>query len=267
MTTLFTLEMIIKIVALGFIANGKPSYIRDWWNALDFLIVFSAILSIAIHDKNLAVLKGLRMLRILRPLRLISRNKGLKISIISLFYSIPQILNLLLIVCFFIFLLSILGTTLFKGKFYRCATEHLDISYEHILDNIQSKEDCWNHGGEWVNPDLNFDTVQNSFLTLLCIQSTEGWIDVMWDSVDAVGIDQMPLVDNHRGYILLFITIIITLCLLFFNLFVGVVIERFNREKDKLSMNHLLTQVEHKFIMVQIMAYSAQPVVRIQECK
>lgn len=89
----------------------------------------------------------------------------------------------------------------------------------------------------------------------------------MWDSVDAVGIDQMPLVDNHRGYILLFITIIITLCLLFFNLFVGVVIERFNREKDKLSMNHLLTQVEHKFIMVQIMAYSAQPVVRIQECK
>lgn len=187
LTTIFFLEMIIKIVALGFIANGKASYLRNWWNLLDFMIVSAAIASIAIHDKNLAVLKGLRMLRILRPLRLISRNKGLKISIISLFYSIPQIFNLLLIVCFFVFLLSILNTSLFKGKFYSCYTDHLDISYEQKEELIHTKQDCLNYGGEWINPDLNFDSVQTSFLTLITIQTTEGWIDVMWNSVDAAG--------------------------------------------------------------------------------
>jgi hypothetical protein len=46
--------------------------------------------------------------------------------------------------------------------------------------------DCINYGGEWTKPDLNFDTTFNSLLTLITIQTTEGWIDVMWNSVDAV---------------------------------------------------------------------------------
>lgn len=46
--------------------------------------------------------------------------------------------------------------------------------------------DCHNYGGEWINPDLNFDTVMNSFLTLVAIQSTECWINVLWNSIDAV---------------------------------------------------------------------------------
>ena len=60
------------------------------------------------------------MLRILRPLRLISRNKGLRLSLTALVKSIPKIGNLLLIVVFCLFMLAILGTTLFCGKFYTC---------------------------------------------------------------------------------------------------------------------------------------------------
>lgn len=52
--------------------------------------------------------------------------------------------------------------------------------------------DCINYGGEWVQPDLNFDTTLNSVLTLVTIQTTEGWIDVMWSSVDAVGPYMQP---------------------------------------------------------------------------
>ena len=46
--------------------------------------------------------------------------------------------------------------------------------------------DCYNYGGEWTQPRLNFDNTLVSMLTLLTIQTTEGWIDVMWNSVDAV---------------------------------------------------------------------------------
>jgi hypothetical protein len=60
------------------------------------------------------------MVRILKPLRMIARIRGLQLAILSLIKSIPDITNLLLIVMFFIFLLSILMTTLFSGKFYRC---------------------------------------------------------------------------------------------------------------------------------------------------
>ena len=123
MTAIFTFEMVIKMVANGFLFNGEPSYLRNGWNILDFIIVTSAIVGLIPGTGNISFLKALRMLRILRPLRLISRNKNLKLAIICLIKSIPSIVNLLLIVLFFIFLLGILGNTLFSGKFYKC---HMD---------------------------------------------------------------------------------------------------------------------------------------------
>lgn len=87
-----------------------------------------------------------------------------------------------------------------------------------------------NYGGDWVKPDLNFDSTGESFLSLFTIQSTEGWIPVMWNSVDARGRDLEPLRNYRRPYILLYIMLILLLCLLFLNLFVGVVIVTFNKE-------------------------------------
>lgn len=41
---IYTVEMVLKIVALGFIMNTN-SYIRDPWNILDFTVVFCGWLS------------------------------------------------------------------------------------------------------------------------------------------------------------------------------------------------------------------------------
>ena len=198
MTTIFALEMLTKIMAVGFLFNGATSYIRNGWNILDFIIVMSSVAGMLPGVEKISFLKALRMLRILRPLRLISRNKGLKLSIMSLIASIPDILNLMLIVFFFLLMMGILGTTLFCGKFYRCHTEDMISEegnkqmiyrndYQANKSIIKTNLDCLNYGGEWINPDLNFDTTMQSVLTLATIQTTEGWIGVMWDSVDAVG--------------------------------------------------------------------------------
>ena len=89
MTAVFTFEMVVKIIAWGFAFAGKTSYIREAWNILDFLIVGSAGDAI-----NLSFIKALRILKVLRPLRIIARNKGLKVAIISLGRSIPSIVRL-----------------------------------------------------------------------------------------------------------------------------------------------------------------------------
>ena len=60
------------------------------------------------------------MLRILRPLRMINRNKGLKVVVLSILNAIPGILNVLIIAMFFFLLFGILGTTFFKGRFFNC---------------------------------------------------------------------------------------------------------------------------------------------------
>lgn len=61
----YTGEMALKIVALGFV-TGPRSYIRDGWNFLDFIVVIAGYLSLSFSDYNLA---GLRIFRVLRPLR------------------------------------------------------------------------------------------------------------------------------------------------------------------------------------------------------
>lgn len=46
--------------------------------------------------------------------------------------------------------------------------------------------------------------------------------------------------------------------LLFLNLFVGVVIETFNVEKEKINKNNLLSKQQKIWISVQIMGYEAK---------
>jgi len=118
MSSFFFCECITKLIALGFIACGPNSYIRNPWNILDFTIVLSALVSMIFVNVDLKAIKSLRILRVLRPLRIVAKNRGLKLAITSLFNSLPNIVNLLLIVVFFIFLLSILCMTLFSGQFF-----------------------------------------------------------------------------------------------------------------------------------------------------
>lgn len=90
MTIIFTIEALIKIIAFGLIFNGKKSYLMSAWNVMDFIIVLSALISLA-FSADLQFFKALRILRVLRPLRLIKRIEGLRISILALFYALPSI--------------------------------------------------------------------------------------------------------------------------------------------------------------------------------
>ena len=120
MTILFTFEVIFKVIAHGFLLNGKNSYLRNHWNILDFIIVVISLVSVSIPDESsegLATFKVIRMARLLRPIRVISKNDGLKIAIQALYVSVPAMLNLLVIVLLFMVIFAIVGVNLFKGKF------------------------------------------------------------------------------------------------------------------------------------------------------
>lgn len=80
-TTIFVLEIVIKVIAKGFLFCGPGSYLRNSWNIADFLIVSTALISLIELPIDVSVLKVMRMGRLLRPIRLISRNENLKLSI------------------------------------------------------------------------------------------------------------------------------------------------------------------------------------------
>jgi len=70
------------------------------------------------------------MLRVLRPLRFLKRNLGLKIQVISLMNAIPGIGNLLLISMLILMIFGIQAVGLLKGTFYYCDTENIP-EYAH----------------------------------------------------------------------------------------------------------------------------------------
>ena len=49
-TALFTIELILKVIVLGFLMNGPESYIRNAWNQMDFVIVAISLISIIFRD-------------------------------------------------------------------------------------------------------------------------------------------------------------------------------------------------------------------------
>ena len=138
---------------------------------------------------DLKFIKALRMLRVARPLRMISRNEGLKVAVQSLINAIPGIVNVLVICVLFFMLFGIFGTNYFKGKIFYCVTENVDSAY---LEQVTGKYSCLNMGGEWINRDANFDNVGSSMMTLFIMSTTEGWIPIMWNGVDSTDIDKQP---------------------------------------------------------------------------
>ena len=79
-TVVFTLEALIKIITFGFIWNGKYSYLKNNWNILDFCIMITSIADLILSlsaTRALTTVRMFRLMRILRPMRLIAKNQHL----------------------------------------------------------------------------------------------------------------------------------------------------------------------------------------------
>lgn len=104
----------MKVIAFGFINNGEDSYLKDTWNIIDFVIVLISISDFFLNE-SFAVLKLIRTVRALKPLRIITKNQRLKVAVSSLFKSFKDIINALLMSMMFFLIFSIIFVNFFKG--------------------------------------------------------------------------------------------------------------------------------------------------------
>jgi len=262
-TCIFATECLLKIISYGFLFNGKESYLQDGWNILDFFIVVVSIISLFMSGDggdDLKTLKVLRILRVLRPLRVISRNEGLKLAVNSLIRAIPQIANVLIICLLFFLLFGIFGVNFFKGTFFHCDMTNVPHRFQKV---IETSYDCMNYGGDWVNREENFDNSLSAMLTLFIMCTTEGWVDIMWSGVDSKGINYEPVKDHRRVWIIFFIVFIIVGSFFILNLFVGVVIDTFHSEKEKLGGYAFLTEDQMEWVQIKTKLLNAKPIYKI----
>ena len=150
-SVLFICECLIKIIVMGFVC-GKHAYLKDNYNKLDFLIVLLSIISWVLEQSDTGIdisyLKAFRALRALRPLKLVSKNEGMKLIVNSILASIPNLINVFLISILFFFVFGVLGLSMLMGRVSYCEP---DIT----LDKIP----CLEMGGEWLIRENNYNNI------------------------------------------------------------------------------------------------------------
>ena len=170
MTVLFVLEASLKVACYGFLFNGSNSYMRQSWNQLDFLIIVFSLLS--------PLSNNYKAFKVLRVLRIVSRNEGLKVAVRALIRALPNVANVTSIMMLFFLIFGVISVSQFKGKFYFCEGS-----------GGGHKWDCLNTGGEWRNHVYTFDDIPNALVTLFVMSTTAGWQDVLMNSITATEID------------------------------------------------------------------------------
>ncbi|KFO14805.1 Voltage-dependent T-type calcium channel subunit alpha-1G, partial [Balearica regulorum gibbericeps] len=269
-TVIFLTEMTVKVVALG-LCFGEKAYLKSSWNVLDGVLVLISVIDILVSmvsdsgTKILGMLRVLRLLRTLRPLRVISRAQGLKLVVETLMSSLKPIGNIVVICCAFFIIFGILGVQLFKGKFFVCQGED--------TRNITNKSDCTEASYKWVRHKYNFDNLGQALMSLFVLASKDGWVDIMYDGLDAVGVDQQPVMNYNPWMLLYFISFL----LFVLNMFVGVVVENFHKcrqhqeeEEAKRREEKRLRRLEKKrrnLMLDDVLMESSASAVQEAQCK
>ncbi|XP_038064371.1 voltage-dependent T-type calcium channel subunit alpha-1I-like isoform X5 [Patiria miniata] len=231
-TGIFTFEMVVKVLAKGFFI-GEHAYLYSGWNIMDgSLVVISWIdITISLVSSNspeiFGILRVFRLLRTLRPLRVISRAPGLKLVVQTLMSSLRPIGNIVIICCTFFVIFGILGIQLFKGTFYYCSGPK--------VKNVMNRTHCTqvHPNNQWVNRQYNFDDLGQALMALFVLASKDGWVEIMYNGIDAVGVDKQPKENNNEWLILFFISFILIVGFFVLNMFVGVVVENFHKCREQ----------------------------------
>ena len=250
-TSCFVLEMMFKIISMGFLFNSTENsnaYFRNTSNILDFFIVVISISAIVSQSENFRAIKSLRAFRAFRSIRFISKSDSLKIIVNATLRTLASLNSLFLIIVLLNFAISINTMNLWKGNFYYCS---LNETSTITLDKIVDKFDCIQNDGLWINKRKNYDSFFNATLSLFMMVLNDGWLDLMYDSIDSNGIDKQPIKDNNPYYILLYFCLVVLCNFIVMNLFVSVVVDNFMAIKDELGGFFLLTKDQRQWVEMQ----------------
>jgi len=224
---IFTIEMVLKLLALGW-----TQYIRDAWNKFDFIIVIGTLAGIIVEATGGIALGSVasivRMFRIGRILRLTKSMPEMRRIFESIISALPSMMNVMGLLGIFLFISSALAVQLFA--------------------KLELKEDFNEHG--------NFQDFGVAMLTLVRFLTGENWNGVLhhmvdWNDGESCEVDPdwqedwcrstaewiencRPLNgcgDRYAVYIFMYAYLFLA-PMVVFNLFVGIVLEAFDKNDE-----------------------------------
>jgi len=177
-----------------------------------------------------------------------------------LLQSIPALMNVLLIVLLFLMVFGILGIQLFKGQLGRCndLDPLITIKQECVGTYNITKFDKYTGDSavivvdrEWDVPFNNYDDILHSMMTFFEISTLEMWPGMMYNAIDSDGMDKIPVKDNKKAVALLYIIFIFFTTFFIMNLFISVIVDKFNEEIKKRQGSDNFTDEQKEWVKIQ----------------
>ncbi|XP_077411716.1 voltage-dependent T-type calcium channel subunit alpha-1I isoform X2 [Vanacampus margaritifer] len=191
-TSMFTLEMILKLTAFGFF-----DYLRNPYNIFDGIIVIISVCEIIGQaDGGLSVLRTFRLLRVIKLVRFMP---ALRRQLVVLMKTMDNVATFCMLLMLFIFIFSILGMHIFGCKF-------------------SLKTDA----GDTVPDRKNFDSLLWAIVTVFQILTQEDWNMVLYNGMASTS----PCAALYFVALMTFGNYVL------FNLLVAILVEGFQAEGD-----------------------------------
>ena len=159
---------------------------------------------------GLGFVKSLRVLRAVRPLRALTKSAGMRLVLKSVALSIGAMFNVSAVLLLTFAVFGILGVQIFSGTFFSCNDPSILVRSECIGTFIDPTSGLITQK-LWANSDLNFDTLPNALVSLFVASTLDGYGQLMFDSLDSVGVDRQPKQDANP-FAFLFFCAFIVLC-------------------------------------------------------
>ena len=179
---IFMIEIIIRIIADGLILPSG-AYLRNYWNQLDFCVVFLNFVTLFIHTSQVS--QPLSTVRSLRVLRIVRYFPGVKDVFVDLFYAFPLMLDALVLTFLMLFPYAVYGVNIFGGRLWLCndtsvaGRSECVGEFENDVSSDQNIQTNILVPRTWNNPEGNFYSYDNfplALLQLFTMTSTEGWV-------------------------------------------------------------------------------------------
>merc|ERR1719410_2331652 len=194
-TTFFLFEAILKLAALS------KEYFANGWNIFDLVIVVASLLDLGLESVDgISVMRGMRLMRVLKLAQSWTTMKVLLSIIISTLGALGNLTFILLIV---IYIFAVLGMQLF-GKDYTAENFYPD-----------------------PIPRWNFTDFFHSFMMIFRILCGE-WIEPLWDCMRV-----QTKSGNPSSCLAIFIPALVVGNFMVLNLFLALLLNNFNSDELK----------------------------------
>eukprot|EP00698_Gefionella_okellyi_P011869 TRINITY_DN3156_c0_g3_i1.p1 TRINITY_DN3156_c0_g3~~TRINITY_DN3156_c0_g3_i1.p1 ORF type:complete len:1594 (-),score=373.42 TRINITY_DN3156_c0_g3_i1:2-4783(-) len=246
----FAVEFALHAVAYGVVLH-PGSYLRNPWNVLDFIALVFAATDVGVPYN----LSWVRATRTLRPLRLISNLRGMRLTAFSLIRSIQAMIGLMCVLLVVWLVFAIVGVQLWAGAFYGCSDPTVT-----RLANCTGVEPWLNTTRVWAPTYFpNFDDIGVALLTLFQMATLQSWELLAFNAMAAVGPGEAQVAYSNPSAGLYFLAFIIVGALFMMNLFIGVTVDNYHRERSVFEGTVLMTQPQREWWLIAKTLVNCKP--------